>query len=213
MKLSGPERRGFGTELIERTLAYELGGQASLRFEPGACGAPSCAVPWSGPRAGVECQRRRAFGYRASSRKANIRLALQTVVPFTADDVSRPAVFLILSERRCLGGSHGNAGALADTWADLPKGDRPQSSARPRGLRPAARASGQRRPSAFSTSPVGTTPEVWQPCRVTGSLNALLPECENSARDGVRRVAESLRHESVTGVSGINRHPCVRAGQ
>ena len=37
VKLSGkaPERRGFGTELLERTLAYELGGEANLRFEPG----------------------------------------------------------------------------------------------------------------------------------------------------------------------------------
>ena len=34
MKLSGekPKRRGFGTELIERTLAYDLGGKASLAF-------------------------------------------------------------------------------------------------------------------------------------------------------------------------------------
>jgi two-component sensor histidine kinase len=36
MKLSGekPERRGFGMELIERTLAYDLGGIARLRFTP-----------------------------------------------------------------------------------------------------------------------------------------------------------------------------------
>ena len=27
-----PQRRGFGTELIERTLAYDLGGEASLEF-------------------------------------------------------------------------------------------------------------------------------------------------------------------------------------
>jgi two-component system CheB/CheR fusion protein len=34
VKLSGekPKRRGFGTELIERTLAYELGGEADLAF-------------------------------------------------------------------------------------------------------------------------------------------------------------------------------------
>jgi two-component system CheB/CheR fusion protein len=34
VKLSGekPKRRGFGTELIERTLAYDLGGEASLAF-------------------------------------------------------------------------------------------------------------------------------------------------------------------------------------
>ncbi|HEX2136548.1 MAG TPA: PAS domain S-box protein [Microvirga sp.] len=33
--LSGqPARRGFGTELIERTLSYDLGGEAALRFEP-----------------------------------------------------------------------------------------------------------------------------------------------------------------------------------
>ncbi len=34
--LSGeaPKRRGFGTELLERTIPYELGGEASLRFEP-----------------------------------------------------------------------------------------------------------------------------------------------------------------------------------
>jgi two-component system, chemotaxis family, CheB/CheR fusion protein len=31
---NGPRRRGFGTELLERTLAYELGGETSLRFEP-----------------------------------------------------------------------------------------------------------------------------------------------------------------------------------
>ena len=30
-----PQRRGFGTELIERTLAYELEGKASLEFTPG----------------------------------------------------------------------------------------------------------------------------------------------------------------------------------
>ena len=30
-----PRRRGFGTELLERTLAYELGATASARFEPG----------------------------------------------------------------------------------------------------------------------------------------------------------------------------------
>ncbi len=30
----GPRRRGFGTELLERTLAYDLGGEASLRYEP-----------------------------------------------------------------------------------------------------------------------------------------------------------------------------------
>jgi two-component system CheB/CheR fusion protein len=29
-----PRRRGFGTELIERTIAYELGADTSLRFEP-----------------------------------------------------------------------------------------------------------------------------------------------------------------------------------
>lgn len=36
MQLSGkqPKRRGFGTELIERTLTYDLAGEASLRFEP-----------------------------------------------------------------------------------------------------------------------------------------------------------------------------------
>jgi PAS domain S-box-containing protein len=36
VKLSGetPTRRGFGTELIERTLAYDLGGKASLDFTP-----------------------------------------------------------------------------------------------------------------------------------------------------------------------------------
>ncbi|HEX5991075.1 MAG TPA: PAS domain-containing protein, partial [Thermomicrobiales bacterium] len=36
MKLSGqePARRGFGAELIERTLAYDLGGQARLEFTP-----------------------------------------------------------------------------------------------------------------------------------------------------------------------------------
>ena len=34
MKLSGekPKRRGFGTELIERTLAYELRAEAGLEF-------------------------------------------------------------------------------------------------------------------------------------------------------------------------------------
>jgi two-component system CheB/CheR fusion protein len=31
---NGKRRRGFGTELLERTLAYELGGETSLRFEP-----------------------------------------------------------------------------------------------------------------------------------------------------------------------------------
>jgi two-component system CheB/CheR fusion protein len=37
VRLSGekPQRRGFGTELIERTLAYELDGTASLEFRPG----------------------------------------------------------------------------------------------------------------------------------------------------------------------------------
>ncbi len=30
-----PQRRGFGTELIEQTLAYELEGKASLEFTPG----------------------------------------------------------------------------------------------------------------------------------------------------------------------------------
>ncbi|HVG47622.1 MAG TPA: HWE histidine kinase domain-containing protein [Rubellimicrobium sp.] len=30
----GPKRQGFGTELLERTLAYELEGEAHLRFEP-----------------------------------------------------------------------------------------------------------------------------------------------------------------------------------
>lgn len=30
-----PRRRGFGTELIERTLAYELGAEAALEFGPG----------------------------------------------------------------------------------------------------------------------------------------------------------------------------------
>ncbi|WP_315974421.1 sensor histidine kinase [Microvirga sesbaniae] len=36
VRLSGetPRRRGFGTELIERTLAYELDGKASLEFTP-----------------------------------------------------------------------------------------------------------------------------------------------------------------------------------
>jgi PAS domain S-box-containing protein len=36
VKLSGekPTRRGFGTELIERTVAYDLGGEASLEFTP-----------------------------------------------------------------------------------------------------------------------------------------------------------------------------------
>ncbi len=36
VKLSGekPTRRGFGTELIERTVAYDLGGEASLEFRP-----------------------------------------------------------------------------------------------------------------------------------------------------------------------------------
>ncbi|WP_262297715.1 sensor histidine kinase [Microvirga sesbaniae] len=36
VRLSGetPRRRGFGTELIERTLAYELNGKASLEFTP-----------------------------------------------------------------------------------------------------------------------------------------------------------------------------------
>ncbi len=29
-----PRRRGFGTELIERTLVYDLGAETSLRFEP-----------------------------------------------------------------------------------------------------------------------------------------------------------------------------------
>jgi two-component sensor histidine kinase len=29
-----PTRRGFGTRLIERSLAHELGGRADLRFEP-----------------------------------------------------------------------------------------------------------------------------------------------------------------------------------
>ncbi|HEX2527225.1 MAG TPA: CheR family methyltransferase [Geminicoccus sp.] len=29
---AGPQRRGFGTELIERTLAYELGGETGLQF-------------------------------------------------------------------------------------------------------------------------------------------------------------------------------------
>ena len=35
VNLSGerPRRRGFGTEMIERTLAYDIGGEASLRFE------------------------------------------------------------------------------------------------------------------------------------------------------------------------------------
>jgi two-component system CheB/CheR fusion protein len=34
VKLAGeaPKRRGFGLELIERTLAYDLGGRASLEF-------------------------------------------------------------------------------------------------------------------------------------------------------------------------------------
>ncbi|HEV7253164.1 MAG TPA: hypothetical protein VGN97_08690 [Mesorhizobium sp.] len=34
MKLSGdkPKRKGFGTELLERTLAYDLKGQATLEF-------------------------------------------------------------------------------------------------------------------------------------------------------------------------------------
>jgi two-component system CheB/CheR fusion protein len=31
---TAPSRRGFGSELIERTLAYELGASAELRFEP-----------------------------------------------------------------------------------------------------------------------------------------------------------------------------------
>ncbi|HEV7252188.1 MAG TPA: PAS domain S-box protein [Mesorhizobium sp.] len=37
VKLSGvgPRRAGFGTELIERTLAYDLGGEARLEFQPG----------------------------------------------------------------------------------------------------------------------------------------------------------------------------------
>ncbi|WP_134499658.1 hypothetical protein [Microvirga pakistanensis] len=37
VRLSGerPQRRGFGTELIERMLAYELDGMASLAFTPG----------------------------------------------------------------------------------------------------------------------------------------------------------------------------------
>ncbi|WP_046865939.1 CheR family methyltransferase [Microvirga massiliensis] len=37
VKLAGeqPKRRGFGTELLERTLAYELNGDTNLRFEPG----------------------------------------------------------------------------------------------------------------------------------------------------------------------------------
>ncbi len=36
MSLSGepPTRRGFGMELIEHTLAYELGGKAEVRFDP-----------------------------------------------------------------------------------------------------------------------------------------------------------------------------------
>jgi two-component system CheB/CheR fusion protein len=36
LDLSGdtPRRRGFGTEVIERTLAYDLGGEASLEFTP-----------------------------------------------------------------------------------------------------------------------------------------------------------------------------------
>lgn len=32
---SGPRRRGFGQELIERTVPYELGARAELAFEPG----------------------------------------------------------------------------------------------------------------------------------------------------------------------------------
>lgn len=35
VSLSGgrPKRWGFGTKMIERTLAYDMGGEASLRFE------------------------------------------------------------------------------------------------------------------------------------------------------------------------------------
>jgi two-component system CheB/CheR fusion protein len=32
--VAAPARRGFGTELIERTLAYELAASAELRIEP-----------------------------------------------------------------------------------------------------------------------------------------------------------------------------------
>jgi two-component system CheB/CheR fusion protein len=37
LTLSGkrPARNGFGTELIERTVSYELGAETSLRFDPG----------------------------------------------------------------------------------------------------------------------------------------------------------------------------------
>lgn len=33
--VSPPSRKGFGTTLLEQALAYELGGEADLRFEPG----------------------------------------------------------------------------------------------------------------------------------------------------------------------------------
>jgi two-component sensor histidine kinase len=42
-----PMRRGFGAEMIERTLPYDLGGEASLHFEP--CGVRCrIAVPLTG---------------------------------------------------------------------------------------------------------------------------------------------------------------------
>jgi two-component system CheB/CheR fusion protein len=36
-----PRRRGFGTELLERTLRYELDAETSLQFEPDGCAARS----------------------------------------------------------------------------------------------------------------------------------------------------------------------------
>jgi two-component system CheB/CheR fusion protein len=35
MVSNAPRRRGFGQELIERTVPYELGAKARLVFEPG----------------------------------------------------------------------------------------------------------------------------------------------------------------------------------
>jgi two-component sensor histidine kinase len=52
--VQAPKRRGFGTRLIERSLALELEGQVEIRFAPGGvvCTVDAALVPADPPSPG-----------------------------------------------------------------------------------------------------------------------------------------------------------------
>jgi len=53
--VSTPERRGFGSELIERAVAYELKGTARLDYAPEGLRC-SIEIPLNGKGVGAEAQ-------------------------------------------------------------------------------------------------------------------------------------------------------------